>query len=512
MHFHEPLSASELWTLLSVQELKSKNIHIVGLSGAEGMATLAFLWQQGCQNITTHDFVEKEHFAKNLRLFHQTLSPKERKEKVDFFHSIPITKHFKPTYLEGIENADLVFASSGWFKHPANAPKLHQAYEKKIPFCTTIQLYLRYWQGTTIGVTGSNGKSTTAALIAHLLATAGKTVYLAGNAREGQQVLDSPDMNNPDAYLVLEISDRQLLAGVPASPPIAVYTNISPNHLDDHGTLERYLSVKHRLFAEQTPHDTTIFNADDPIVTASLADIPSPKAWFTASPVKEEHNTLHAYQDNEELIIAKGTHEHLRCPFSSMQLLGAHNRLNLQAAALAAYAAGIEQHSICKGLTSFSGLPHRIELVTTIDGIRLYDDIQSTTPTSTIAALSCFQEQQAKGHQLFLIAGGDDKGMDYTTLAQTITRQGISTILLPGSGSEKLSTQLDQAGTFQHTISPTTPFPLRKKVSSFSDALTSLRQHLSQGDIILVSPACAGFQSHFLAGKSVRRWGEEVLM
>ncbi|MEI6221424.1 MAG: hypothetical protein WCP97_01535, partial [bacterium] len=129
---------------LSIDALKGGNIHVVGLSGAEGIATVEFLWKHGITTITAHDYVRKEDFAKSFRLYHLGLSSLERKEKLDFVKYLELKTHFHDAYLQGIEEAEIIFASCGWFKHSANFPRLKTAHDKGVPFHNTIQLYLEY--------------------------------------------------------------------------------------------------------------------------------------------------------------------------------------------------------------------------------------------------------------------------------------------------------------------------------------------------------------------------------
>lgn len=494
----------DLQQQLAIEQLQHKNIHVIGVSGAEGTAIVEFLWQHGIRSITAHDFVHQPDFAKSFRLYHLSLSPLERKKKLDFILSLPMTIHYQDTYLENIEHAEVVFASCGWFKHAANFPKLKKIYDKKIPFYNTIQLYLLYCRGTSIAVTGTNGKSTTSALIAHILKTAGKTAYLAGNAREGQQVLDKIETMNKNDFLVLEVSDRQLLEDIPKGPHIAVITNISKNHLDDHASMEDYTAVKKRLFQYQTKNDVAIINYDDEVTREFANEFASKKFIFTSQNVlPSTHNGSYQKQGNMYLNL-HGKEEEI-CSFSDIQTPGLHNRSNAQAASIATHLVGLTTKQIRQGIQTFTGLKNRLQLVATIHGIRFYDDIQSTTPVSTEKALESFQKP------VILIAGGDDKGMDYERLGHLIDEKVKTLILLPGSGTEKIKSKVKSQ---KLKIVAASQDSQRSKFNiiktrAFQQTLQEVKKIAVEGDIVLVSPACAGFQSHYLKGKSIKTWVEE---
>ncbi|MEI6222811.1 MAG: UDP-N-acetylmuramoyl-L-alanine--D-glutamate ligase, partial [bacterium] len=358
---------------------------------------------------------------------------------------------------------------------------------------------LEYCTGTVIGVTGSNGKSTTSAWIAHILKHAGKTAYLAGNAREGQQVLDKIETMRKDEYLVLEISDRQMIESIPKSPHIAVITNISPNHLDDHGTLDQYITVKKRLFSHQNSNDIALVNWDNELTKSFLAEIPAKKYIFT------ENSTLPNAQEgcfiaNSELLFTTEGNTISFGKTDELLLPGKHNQANAQAAATTCFFAGISTEAIKSGLQSFAGLPHRTKLVATTEtGIRFYDDIQSTTPESTIAALQMFTEK------IVLIAGGDDKGMTYGALSEAIIANVEQLIILPGSGSDVLFAELESRK------GSTTGYPTITSVLSFAEALLVVNALAPHPDNVVISPACAGFQSHFLENKSITSWVSEMI-
>ncbi len=460
---------------LDIASLRAKNIHIVGVSGAEGCAILRFLWAQGCKKLTVHDFSTQETFDKSFRLFHLTLPAQERFALLQEMKSLPIPFHYQDTYLQNIDTADLIFASQGWIKHEANFPFLKDAKDKGVPFATLTQLYFTYTPCPIIAVTGSNGKSSTTALIYSILNHAGKTALMAGNARESAQVLDTLATMPQGGFLVLETSDRQLIADIPKSPHIAVLTTLSPNHLDDHGTYEQYIKTKQRLFTKQTVEDFAVLPNDIPEYSSFVASTPAKKYTYG-----EESFTP------EGIVLEEG----FLIPFNEIPLVGHHNYRNVAAAATACLVAGCSIEEIRNGIKTFAGLPHRTQPVGVYNSITYIDDIQSTTPESTIAALEACKKP------LVLIAGGDDKGMEYEKCIASIVKNTKAVVLVPGTATIRLVTLLAEKHPHYYC-------------ETFFEALTQAQSLATSGDTILISPAAAHFQTKYLEGKSVKTWVAE---
>lgn len=309
-----------------------------------------------------------------------------------------------------------------------------------------IDLFLERCPATVIGVTGSNGKSTTAAMIADIL-KAGRRTWLGGNI--GRSLLgDLPDIAPAD-YVVLELSSFQLdwLGPDARWPQVVVITNCTPNHLDWHGTLDAYIGAKQRLLRHQTTDAAAILNMVDPLV----------RGWRHLV-----RGRLLAVEDDREVPL--------------LHVPGNHNRRNAACAAAAASAVGCSPAAIADGLASFRGLAHRLELVGEVSGRRFYNDSMATTPESVIAALDTF----AGG---WFLVGGHDKGFDYADMASRLARDA-SGVACYGAARGKIAALIARA-------------PRRRcALDSFElldDALAWCWSRASESEAIVLSPACASY-------------------
>ncbi len=313
---------------------------------------------------------------------------------------------------------------------------------------TELELLLERCPATVVGVTGSNGKSTTAAMIDAILRAQGRTSWLGGNL--GGSLLDRLDAIRPGHCAVLEMSSFQLCRLGPAArmPHVAVVTSFAPNHLDWHGSLERYRSAKQRVLLGQSAGDFAVLNTYDAAVAAWA---PLARAKLAALPSLDALPTL--------------------------RLPGRHNRTNAACAAAAAAALGCSAEVIGRALGRFRGLPERQERVATIGGIELYDDSAATTPESTIAAIrSCRRP-------LWLLVGGHDKGLDYAALTATIARRCRGAAFY-GAVAERLQAQTAaHRGALRCTA-----------VETLDGALSWCWHRARPGDAIVLSPACSSHE------------------
>lgn len=252
---------------LNIAGLKNPklNIHIVGAAAAEGSAIARFLFQIGAKNVTLHDFCQKEEYQKHFLTFHNGIENRGKLWQV--MKKLPYTVNFVDQYLEDIENADLIFLPQAWYKYDFNYPKLGKIVEEKeVATSNMIDLYLQLFPGTTVGITGTHGKTTVMRLLGHILKEARKSVFVSGNDRHSAQVLEllaQAESLNADDILVLEISNRHLKQSLEKSPHIAVITNIHPNHLDEHESIDEYREVKKSIASKQGPNDYLILGPGD---------------------------------------------------------------------------------------------------------------------------------------------------------------------------------------------------------------------------------------------------------
>lgn len=469
-----------------LEKIKSKNIHIVGVSGTEGSAVLEFLIKNGIKKITAHDFSrDQEEFKNNFFKTHLWLKGKEKNKAFREFLQLPINLKLKDKYLEGISEADAIFAPSSWYLYKPNFPELLKSKEKGIEFTSLTKLYFELAKGKIISVTGTKGKGTTSRLIYEILLKSGKkkNVYLAGNDRRSAQELDKISKTGKDDILVLETSNRQLMIDLSRSPDIGVITNISPDHIDEHGSFEEYIEVKKSLFKYAGKDNVAVLNYGNEITKKFGEELirRGVSVFFFSRKGKIENG---AYAENGKIYISRGGAAESILNLSDTKLVGEHNIENILAAVLVGYLAGAKPEQIKSAVRNFQGLPHRLEFIGEYDGARFYDDIASTNPESTIAAMRVINDLR-----IILVAGGDDKGMEFSNLAKEIAGKVDILILLPGTGSD--------------IIKNMTSDDKQKKLkifecNDFLKAMEIIKAQMKTGDIVLISPACAHFQARYI--------------
>jgi UDP-N-acetylmuramoylalanine--D-glutamate ligase len=354
---------------------------------------------------------------------------------------------------------------------PPHNEFLKLAQERNKFITSQINIFFELCPAPIIGITGANGKSTTAALTAHLLRGTrdegrGKreeNVWLSGNIGN-EPLLTIADQIRPDDLVVLELSSFQIeqLAQTQKGPHIALLTNLTPNHLDRYGTFANYCAAKENIFKFQkldSPPAVSIFNAEDEIAAK----------WFEK--YKRDVNRICIKFSVDDVS------EKIRDSFT---LPGRANLSNLAAALCVARHFGVEDKQIIKSLPAFKSLPHRLELVTEINGVKWYNDSKATTPQSAITAIEAFEQP------IIIIAGGYDKNIPFDEFGQKIAEKAKAAILL-GQTARKIADAIkrgkreDRRGT---NI---------KIVGSLAEAVDSARQCAGTGDVVLLSPACASY-------------------
>jgi UDP-N-acetylmuramoylalanine--D-glutamate ligase len=362
-------------------------------------------------------------------------------------------------------STDIVVISPGV---PINLPILKEAKAAGVPVYSEVELAYRICPAPIIAVTGTNGKSTTASLIYESLKAGGKNVILAGNI--GIPLIAEIYQAKAEDWVVAEISSFQLEAVESFSPHIALFLNITLDHLDRHKDFEEYLETKCRIFANQTSADYAVLPADDPVLSARIKGLKAQTLYFSL------HRSVgaSAYQDSDDLVLDFGKPE-IIFNLKELPLRGEHNLKNLLAAALAAHCAGVKVEAIRQGIKNFVPLHHRMELVEVIQGVSYVDDSKGTNPDSVIAALKSYQQP------LLLLAGGKDKGMDFTALAQVIA-QKVKFLILMGESAPKIAQAVKQFGFENIFFAP-----------DLKTAVWQAYQNALPGEVVLLSPACASF-------------------
>ena len=345
---------------------------------------------------------------------------------------------------EDFQGADLVVVSPA--VRPAS-PWIDVARQSGSRLCTELELFMENCPASIIGVTGSNGKSTTAAMIASILKAGGRQAFLGGNI--GGSLLEELPQIGRDDWVVLEISSFQLWHLTPNAkmPHITVITGCSPNHLDWHGSFTEYVAAKQRILTGQTPTDIAVLNMLDPQVAS----------W--SGLVRGQYIGVcgQSWDDLPPLAVP-----------------GEHNRVNAATAAAAATAAGCQPEAIRRGLEQFRSLPQRLEWFAEVGGRQFYNDSTATTPESTIAAL------RSVDVPVWLLAGGKSKGFDFEPLAAEIVQRA--------SGAAFFGTVRDELHLRATTKRPDFP---SVAVETIEEGLQWCWAHCRSGEAIVLSPACA---------------------
>jgi UDP-N-acetylmuramoylalanine--D-glutamate ligase len=350
---------------------------------------------------------------------------------------------------------------------PANIPLLQIAASKSIPVIAEVELGFRYLKGTVIGVTGSNGKSTTTTLIGEILRIAGRQPIVAGNI--GEPLTAAIDLWRPRTY-VLELSSFQLETVDTFRANIALLLNITPDHMDRYPSFDAYAAAKHRVFRNQQPTDVAIVNASDR--RSEPRQMVARVLRFSASAKLDEG----AYLDGDEMVMRLDGNER-RIPRSLLKLQGTPNVENALAAWLAARAAGVDDMSVQITFGLFAGLPHRMVLVRERDGVRWINDSKGTNVDATLKSLESFAPSS-----VWLILGGKDKAGEFERM-RDLVQEKTRAVLAIGKAADRIGAALEGAA----TIVP---------AGDMQHAVKWAADHAKTGDTVLLSPACASFDQY----------------
>jgi len=362
-------------------------------------------------------------------------------------------------------DAVLVVVSPGV---PLDSPQLAPARAAGLPIIGELELGWRAMEAETIAITGTNGKTTTTALTGALLAEQPRPVLVAGNI--GTPLAAHALTFARDGLLVAEVSSFQLETIELFQPRVAVVLNVTPDHLDRHGSFDAYLEAKARIFANQLPTECAILNADDPATAALASRTRARVLWFSRRRPLE-----HGVFVRDGWVAAKlNGHVEAICPLAEMQLRGQHNVENVLAATGCALWLGVGSEAIRRAIGRFRAVEHRIEFVRDLRGVQFYNDSKGTNVASTIKALESFDER------VVLIAGGKGKGQDFAPLATT-ARGRVAHAVVIGEDGPKIATALSAVG-----------IPV-SAAATMQAAIEAARAEAGRGGVVLLSPACASF-------------------
>lgn len=360
---------------------------------------------------------------------------------------------------DAFSDADLVVVSPGV---PADLPELEAARGRGIRVIGEVELAGAFMKGNTVGITGANGKTTTTALVGHILRECGIPVQVGGNI--GTPATAMVESSRPGQWNVLELSSFQLETIDRFRARIGACLNVTPDHLDRHHTFENYAAAKGRLFEIQEEGDFAVLNAGDAACRGYAARTRSTPVWFGW-----ERRSEGAWAD-EKAVYYDG---HSFLETAAIPLRGRHNVENVMAASAAARLAGAALEGIAAAVRTFPGVEHRIEFVRRLCGVDFYNDSKATNVDATMKAIDAFSGG------LWIILGGKDKGSDYTVLREPLSKKAKA-VLLIGAAAPKIkghlgnSIRLIDAGTVAEAVRAT-----------WSEA--------APGDTVLLAPACASF-------------------
>jgi UDP-N-acetylmuramoylalanine--D-glutamate ligase len=346
---------------------------------------------------------------------------------------------------------------------PADLALVEDARRRGVRVIGEVELAAPFLKGRTIGITGSNGKTTTTSLIGHILRESGVPVQVGGNI--GVPVAAMIESSRDDGWNVLELSSFQLETINEFRAHIGLALNVTQNHLDRHHTFEQYAAAKGRLFETQRAGDYAVLNAEDPRCVSYAARTAGEVQWFSSQRDVEPGAALCGTQlrlFGEPLMEA-----------AEIPIRGRHNIENVLAAAIAAFRAGVAHAAIADAVRSFRAVEHRLEFVRKILGVDYYNDSKATSVDATLKALDAFPGG------VWLILGGKDKGLDYAALRGPLAEKARA-VLLIGAAAEKIASQIEGS------------VPL-VRAGTMEAAVGYAFEHAAPGDTVLLAPACASF-------------------
>jgi len=425
-------------------ELRGKNVVVVGFART-GQAVCDFLLEKEVGRLTVSDRKAEDELEGVAEY---------RKKGVAF----DCGRHRPELFLA----ADLIVVSPG----VPPLPEILEARDRGVRVISEIELAYHFLQSRLVGITGSNGKSTTTTLIYRILKNSGLKVHLTGNI--GTPLISFVKKIRPDHIIVTEISSFQLEFTKNFRTDIAVFLNISPNHLDWHKTYENYIRAKKKLFERQRPADLAVLNRDDAILWNWRRDKKSELYAFS-----RKHTVPRGCYLKDSTIWLKLEEELPVIKTRDIKLRGVHNLENVMAAVVASRLAGASLPAIRQTVRDFRGLEHRLEEVRTINRVLFVNDSKATTVAATVKAV------QSYSRPIVLILGGRDKGGDFSPLRRAL-KSRVRKILLIGEAKEKIRKALAGA------------FPLEES-TSFRELVTKAYQAARPGDVVLLAPACTSW-------------------
>lgn len=434
-------------------DLNNKTVLLVGLAKT-GVSTIKKLDKLGAK-IIVNDIKSKDQL----------------KDIIKQIENLDSVEYILGHHLEDISNIDLTIVSPGV---PLDLPFIKKLQSENINIIGEVELAYKLSKNPTfVGITGTNGKTTTTSLVGEIFKKASKDSYIVGNI--GNPVIDTVDLTDENSFLITELSSFQLESIEDFKPRVSTIINITEDHLNRHHTMENYINAKANIFKNQDANDFCILNYDDEIVR-ELGNKTNAKVLYFSQ--KEKVSQGAYLDDNNNIVIKVNDKEIKLLNKDELSLPGNHNLENCMAAILMSYVLGIDLEIIKDTLKTFKSVEHRLEFVTDKDGIMFVNDSKGTNPDSTIKAITSYDKP------IVLIAGGKDKQSDFTEMISYATKN-VKALVLLGETADKIEQTAKLQG--MNNIF---------RVSDMKEAVKTAYKLAQSGDVVLLSPACASWDMY----------------
>ena len=440
--------------------MNNKNVLIVGL-GKSGVAAMLAALEHGAR-VCVQDSKKQEDLDSEI------LKMLEGNRVRAFLGSMP----------EDMGDFDMLVLSPGV---PTGLPFIEEARACGAEIIGELELAYRLGSGRYIGITGTNGKTTTTTLVGEIFKAAGRKTAIVGNI--GTPVITASEEADDDSWLVTEVSSFQLETTAEFRPEVSAILNLTPDHMDRHKTFENYGLAKAKIFMCQSPDQYCVVNNDDEATMALVGDCPARVVPFS----RKVELDFGAFVSGGRIMVKDDVKATDICGSDELKIPGAHNLENALAAAAISYFAGVEPKVIAETLRTFAGVEHRIEACGQIDGVRFFNDSKGTNPDAAIKAIEAMKEN------IILIAGGYDKKADFTEFVEAFDGRVKQAVLL-GETAEKIKKTAEEHG-----------FDKVHICSDMAGCVDKAWELAEEGDVILLSPACASWDMY----KSFEQRGED---
>ncbi len=434
-------------------DFRDKRVTVVGL-GTEGVDLVRYLTSRGAY-VTVSDAKPEEKL----------------RDRIEEVLDLPVRLSLGANRPQDLLQADAVFVSQGV---PLDLPGLAEARRRGIPIHSMLSLFMELCPGPIVGITGSSGKTTTTALLGEMFRADERPVFVGGNIGVG--LLDHLSEVRAYTWAVLEVSHTQLQLAE-RSPHVAAVLNVTPNHLDRF-SWDDYRRLKANLIRFQATGDTAVLGLDDAEARGLAGEVRGQLLWFSLKPDTPGDGVC--VRDGWA-VVRRGRRRERLFPLDALRLPGRHNQANAVAAAAIAVACGVSPEAMACAVQSFPAVPHRLELLGEVDGVRYYDDSIATTPERTLAGIRSFEEP------VVLLLGGRDKHLALEELAEEACRRCRAVVLF-GESAGKLEEALERAPSRRRTQVT--------RLAALAGAVDAARAAALPGDVVLLSPACTSFDAY----------------